>query len=114
VTRALLAAEPVFAALGDPTRLRLVSDLGERGPRSLAKLAATTALSRQAVTKHLQTLENAGVVRSERVGRERVWRLEATRLSEAGTALDAASRRWDAALARLRAHVEKAIPVDGA
>jgi DNA-binding transcriptional ArsR family regulator len=105
---ALVHHEAVFAALADPTRLHLVTDLGDHGPRSLVKLAATTSLTRQAVTKHLRTLEAAGVVHSERVGRERVWHLDARRLSEAGSALDLASRRWDSALQRLRAQVETA------
>ena len=109
---ALLDLEPVFAALADPTRLRLLTDLGDHGPRSLVKLAATTSLTRQAVTKHLRTLENAGVVRSERVGRQQIWRLDAGRLGEAGAALDLASRRWDAALERLRAQVESGPTAD--
>jgi DNA-binding transcriptional ArsR family regulator len=105
-TEALMDLEPVFAALADTTRLHLLIDLGDHGPRSLVRLAATTSLTRQAVTKHLRTLEGAGVVRSRRIGRERIWQLDTERLGQVGSALDLASRRWDAALERLRVQVE--------
>jgi len=97
---------PVFAALGDPTRLGIVVSLGERGPQSSVRLAASTTVTRQAVSKHLAALEHAGLVHSERSGRERLWRLEPTRLAAAGSALERASVRWDAAIERLRGFVE--------
>ncbi|HET6605761.1 MAG TPA: metalloregulator ArsR/SmtB family transcription factor [Rhodopila sp.] len=72
-------AAPIFAALGDPTRLGIVSRLSESGPLSTMHLTAATVMSRQAVTKHLQALEQAGIVQSRRAGRDRVWGLQAAR-----------------------------------
>ena len=72
---ALKGAAPVFAALGDETRLRLVSRLCAGGPASIARLTAASSVTRQAITKHLQVLAGAGLVRSTRRGRERVWEL---------------------------------------
>jgi DNA-binding transcriptional ArsR family regulator len=97
---------PVFAALGDDTRLRLVSRLCDDGPLSIAKLTAGTRVTRQAITKHLHVLERAGLVRATRDGRERVWTLDARRIEEASRTLDVISRRWDDALGRLKAFVE--------
>ncbi|HEX5731106.1 metalloregulator ArsR/SmtB family transcription factor [Microbacterium sp.] len=99
---------PVFAALGDPTRLGIVVALGERGPQSSVRLATGIPITRQAVSKHLTALEHAGLVRSVRSGRERLWSLQPERLAEAGSALERASERWDAAIERLRSFVESA------
>lgn len=101
-------AAPVFAALGDATRLRLVGRLCGEGPLSIVKLTEGTALSRQAITKHLRALESAGLVRSGRAGRERIWQLEAARLAEIGRYLEQISAQLDAAISRLRALVEQA------
>jgi len=98
---------PVFAALGDPTRLRLVAVLCARGALSTAQLTAGTAITRQAVTKHLEVLADAGLVRDVRQGRERLWELEPSRIDEARCALDAISQQWDQALARLKQVVER-------
>jgi DNA-binding transcriptional ArsR family regulator len=100
-------AAPVFAALGDPTRLRLVSQLCERGPLSIARLTEGSEVTRQAVTKHVRALEEAGLVRASHVGRDRVWELRAARLEEVKRYLDAISTQWDSALGRLRALVER-------
>jgi DNA-binding transcriptional ArsR family regulator len=108
VKRAGLAhAAPLFAALGDRTRLALVIRLGSSGPLSIAQLAVGAAVTRQAITKHLQVLDDAGLVRSARQGRERIWRVEADRLEEARRFLDQVSCQWDDALGRLRTFVEK-------
>jgi DNA-binding transcriptional ArsR family regulator len=98
---------PVFAALGDETRLALVARLGAARPLSIAQLTAGTTVTRQAVTKHLQVLAHAGLVSDARRGRERIWQLETGRLDEARRYLDAISRRWDEALDRLRSYVEE-------
>lgn len=103
---ALAGAAPVFAALGDATRLQLVTRLCTDGPLSIVRLCEGVAVTRQAVTKHLQALADAGVVRDARQGRERIWEIETQRLSEARRWLDGISAQWDAALGRLRAHVE--------
>lgn len=96
----------LFAALGDKTRLRLVSRLCDDGPMSIARLTAGSHVSRQAVTKHLRVMENAGLVRSRRRGRESVWQLEQRRLGEAHHYLQLISRQWDEALGRLQQFVE--------
>nr|WP_197732974.1 metalloregulator ArsR/SmtB family transcription factor [Paraburkholderia pallida] len=103
----LLSAAPVFAALGDPARLRIVSRLCESGPLSIVRLTEGADISRQAVTKHLHALSDAGLVCSERSGRESVWRLEPLRLEEAQRYLGQISARWDQALVRLAALVER-------
>ncbi len=97
----------VFAALGDRTRLRLVSRLGHNGPMSLAKLTEGSGITRQGVSKHLRVLRNAGLVRSTPRGRERIWALEQKRLAEAQRHLRAISAQWDETLARLRVFVER-------
>ena len=97
---------PLFAALGDPTRLAVVARLCEEGPLSITRLTEGAEVSRQAVTKHLRVLAGAGVVRGSRDGRESVWKLEPKRLAEARRQLDAISREWDDTLERLRAFVE--------
>lgn len=98
---------PVFAALGDETRLRLLERLGTEGPLSITRLTAGTAMSRQAVTKHLHVLEAAGLAHATRRGREQLWALEPEPLEDARRYLDEISARWDAALDRLRAFVEE-------
>jgi DNA-binding transcriptional ArsR family regulator len=99
-------AAPVFAALGDETRLGLVARLCAAGPLSSSGLARGAEVTRQAVTKHLEVLAAAGLVRSARRGRERIWELDPARLADAEEALRRISARWDEALERLRAHVE--------
>lgn len=103
----IVAAAPVFAALGDPTRLRIVARLCTHGPQSIAQLTEGSQVTRQAVTKHLLALEEAGLVRGEREGRERIWELQGKRLAEARQWIDQISQQWDAAIERLRAFVEE-------
>lgn len=100
------SAAPVFAALGDETRLELVARLGSEGPLSIARLTERTTITRQAVAKHLRVLEGAGLVQGSRDGRESVWQLRKKRLEEAQQHLEAISRQWDDTLERLRAFVE--------
>ena len=99
-------AAPLFAALGDATRLQLLMRLAASGPESIAQMSARSAVSRQAITKHLQVLADAGFVAGERRGREHVWRLRSRRLRDLHTHLDRISKQWDDALERLRAFVE--------
>src|SRR5260370_1181796 len=96
----------LFAALGDETRLRLVSRLCDDGPMSITRLTAGSDVTRQAITKHLQVLEEAGLVTGTRHGRESVWQLEQRRLEDAGRYLDLISKQWDEALGRLKKLVE--------
>ena len=95
----------MFAALGEATRLTLVAKLCAEGPLSIARLSEGTGVTRQAITKHLHTLEHAGVVHGTRSGRERIWELETRRLAKARRCLDDISLQWDAAIARLQAFV---------
>ena len=97
----------LFAALGDATRLRLVARLSRDGPQSITALAGAATISRQAVTKHLHVLEDAGLAASRRAGRERIFELRPERLVVVRRYLDRIGRQWDDALARLRAHVER-------
>lgn len=99
-------AAPLFAALGDPTRLKLVARLCANGPLSIARLSDGAGVTRQAVTKHLHALSGAGLVRDSRSGRERIWQLEPRRLEMARRYLDQISGQWDVAINRLRAYVE--------
>lgn len=97
----------VFAALGDRRRLHILSRLATEGPLSITGVAKDMDVSRQAVTKHLEVLAEAGLVRDERRGRERRFDVEAGSLDRARRDLDAISARWDRAVARLRDHVER-------
>jgi len=106
--RARAAAEsaPLFAALGDATRLALVARLCREGPLSIAKLTAGFAMSRQAITKHLRVMERAGLVRGAARGRERVWQIEQERLASAHRHLQTIAAQWDETLGRLKQFVE--------
>ncbi len=101
---------PVFAALGDETRLALVTRLADGRAQSISQLTAGTRLTRQAVTKHLRVLESAGVVRCARLGRESRFELDPQPIVELREYLDLVSRQWDDALARLKAFVEVGEP----
>jgi DNA-binding transcriptional ArsR family regulator len=100
-------AAPVFAALGDSVRLAIVAQLCAGGPLPTIRLKQRTDLSRQAITKHLRILEEAGLVRSDRVGRDRAWRIEPHQLARTRDYLERISAQWDARLERLRAFVEE-------
>lgn len=97
----------VFAALGDPTRLKLVEVLCAGDAFSISHLTQTTAISRQGVTKHLNVLADAGVVRDIKIGRERLWQLEPGKIDEAKRTLESIGREWEMALGRLKRFVEK-------
>lgn len=97
---------PIFAALGDRTRLSLLNRLSDGRVRSIAGLSADTKLTRQAITKHLHVLENAGLVSSVRIGRESRFAYRPDPIREAMSYLDRVSAQWDEALSRLRALVE--------
>lgn len=104
--RALKGSAPIFAALGDETRLSIVARLSSGGPRSITGLTEGSAVTRQAVTKHLHILAGAGLVRCSPRGRERIWELDPRRLGEAQRYLAEISKHWDAALGSLRKFVE--------
>jgi DNA-binding transcriptional ArsR family regulator len=97
----------VFDALADPTRRFVLEVLAGRESASQSELAAQVPVTRQAVAKHLSTLAAAGLVRSERRGRETRYALEGTPLEEAAAWLDRVGTEWDARLAALARHVEE-------
>ncbi len=96
----------IFAALGDPVRLAMVARLCKDGALSTIRLKQGTLVSRQAITKHLRMLEDAGLVQSQRVGRDRLWQIKTRQLAEVRNYLDHISSQWDATLERLRRFVE--------
>ncbi len=100
------AHAPVFAALGDETRLALVTKLSGGRPSSISRLTEGSKLTRQAITKHLRVLERAGIVRGVRRGRECVYALNPEPIKETKEYLDLVSAQWDQALARLKSFVE--------
>ncbi len=104
--KALQNFAPVFAALGDEMRLRLVAVLCVGGAMSITQLTSGTDITRQAITKHLDVLAAAGLVHDVKVGRERLWQLDPMHLDEARRSLETIARQWDHALARLKRAVE--------
>ncbi len=102
----VIEAVPIFAALGDVTRLTLLGRLSADGPLSITRLSEGTGVTRQAITRHLYALGDAGLVRNARRGRERIWDLDLKRLERARQYLDRIAAQWDAAADRLRTFVE--------
>jgi DNA-binding transcriptional ArsR family regulator len=98
---------PVFAALGDRTRLSLVITLSTGHPQSIAQLTEGSPLTRQAITKHLRVLESVGIVHAVRNGRESLFEFNPQPLEEMKRYLDQVSQQWDQALGRLKSFVEK-------
>jgi DNA-binding transcriptional ArsR family regulator len=98
---------PVFAALGDRTRLALVAKLSEGELYSISQLTQGSRLTRQAITKHLRVLEHAGIVRCMHRGRESLFAFNPEPLYEAKSYLESVSEQWDQSLARLRGFVEE-------
>src|SRR5512147_1645646 len=86
---------PVFAALGDRTRLMLVAKLSGGQPRSISQLTSGTKLTRQAITKHLRVLQNAGLVHSIRAGRENLFEFNPRPIDNAKEYLEVVSAQWD-------------------
>src|SRR4051812_32741769 len=105
--RSLRRSAPTFAALGDPTRLTILSKLCESPSLSIARLTEGSTLTRQAIAKHLRVLQHAGLVRGARRGRESLFELAPKPLEEARRALEGISRQWDEALSRLKSFVEE-------
>jgi len=106
-TAKITASTAAFAALGDPTRMSIVRRLSDLGPLPTVSLVDGAKQSRQGITKHLRALEQAGLVRGDRIGRDCVWTLRKPRLAEICGYLDEIAAQWDDALVRLRAAVEE-------
>jgi DNA-binding transcriptional ArsR family regulator len=104
-TSDMLLRVPVFAALGDATRLSLVSRLADGQPRSISQLSEVYPLSRQAITKHLGILETAGILHRVRSGRESLYEFDPVPMRDLRTYLEAVSDQWDAALGRLKTFI---------
>lgn len=96
----------MFNAVADPTRRQILERLRADGPLSIKELAAPLPISRQAVTKHLNILRASGLIRMERVGRERLHFLEADPLREVEDWLKPYAEEWDRRLERLKQHLE--------
>ena len=105
--RDLRRSVPVFAALGDHTRLQLLARLGEEAPLSISRLTTGSGLTRQAITKHLRVLQRAGLVRSIHQGRESRFVLRRQALDVPRRALDNIADQWRDALLRLKSFVEE-------
>lgn len=106
-TASVEAPAAIFTALGDRTRLRLIARLRDDGPLSIASLADGFDISRQAISKHLRVMSNAGLASSGRRGRETVWQLEPGGVDEATRYLQMISKDWDGRLRRLKDLVER-------
>jgi len=107
ITAKIQTTAPAFAALGDETRLSLITKLCSGQPRSISQLTEGSRLTRQAITKHLRVLETAGIVHSVRTGRESRFELDPQPLDDMKEYLDRVSQQWDQALARLKSFVER-------
>src|ERR1700675_4776801 len=103
----LQSCAPTFAALGDEVRLRLIAALCVGGAMSITQLTAGSVITRQAITKHLDVLAAAGLVRDVKIGRERLWEFEPAQLDEARRSLEVIAQQWDHALANLKRAVER-------
>lgn len=98
-------AGAVFSALADPTRRSVMRRVAERGSATATELAAELPVSRQAVAKHLGTLEDAGLVAAARQGRETRFTVTPDGLHDAMAWLTEVGAAWDRRLARLRRHL---------
>jgi DNA-binding transcriptional ArsR family regulator len=97
--------DSVFSALSDPSRRRLLETLATRESASLTELASQLPVTRQAVSKHLAALAQAGLVESARTGRETHYSLTPRPLDDALAWMERIGDRWDERLAHLREHL---------
>ena len=100
------AHAPIFAALGDETRLSLVAKLSSGEPYSISQLTEGSKLTRQAITKHLRVLERARIVHGVRAGRESLFEFDPKPIEGLKEYLELVSEQWDQALVRLKLFVE--------
>lgn len=103
---ALAAHASAFAALGDPTRLHILSLLSAGEDRSIVSLADSVKLTRQGTAKHLKVMEQAGIVVHRREGRETRYTLQPATVAALSDHLARVAAQWDAALGRLEAFVD--------
>lgn len=98
----------LWSAIADPSRRRVLDLIVERGEASASWLAGEVPFSRQAVSKHLAVLEEAGLVVRRKQGREVLYRIDAARLDQATTALAEVAQRWDRRLTAIKRLAEAA------
>ena len=103
----LQACSAIFAALGQETRLSLVTKLSEGDRCSISQLTGGSKLTRQAVTRHLRVLEEAGLVHSTPSGRESIFELDTRPFKDIREYLEFISEQWDQTLGRLKSFVER-------
>jgi DNA-binding transcriptional ArsR family regulator len=97
----------VFAALADPTRLEVLARLARGGPATATQLSAGLPISRQAVSKHLATLDAAGLVARQRSGREVRYSIEPGPLGDVVAWAEGVGDTWDRRLRRLSVNLGK-------
>jgi DNA-binding transcriptional ArsR family regulator len=97
----LRSRSDVFAALADPSRRFIVEALAERGDATATELASELPVTRQAVTKHLGALADAGLIAGARTGRETRYRLTPGPLADAAEWMTRVGSDWDDRLAAL-------------
>lgn len=102
------AEDRLWAAIGDPSRRRVLDLLVQRGEATASTLAGHVPFTRQAVSKHLGVLEQAGLVHRRKVGRDVLYQVEPGRLDEATRALAAVANQWDRRLAAIKRLAEAA------
>jgi DNA-binding transcriptional ArsR family regulator len=107
---AVLNNAPVFAALADPMRRKLLANLAENSPRTATQLAAEYPITRQGILKHLSILHDAGLVTVQQYGREKRYTLTPEPLSELDQWIHEITAKWDARLLRLKTLLENEEP----
>ena len=98
--------EPIFAALADPMRRKLLVNLAESSPKTATQLAEEYPITRQGILKHLHILEEVGLVAVHQKGREKRYTLTPEPLSELDRWIKEISAKWDERLLRLKAFIE--------
>ena len=106
VAATLPSVDETFAALADPTRIEIVARLS-RGVASVSELAAPFDMSLRAVLKHIEVLEEAGIVRTMKTGRVRRCELDRRQIEQAARWIDHVRRRWERRLDRLEDYVRE-------
>lgn len=99
--------DAVFSALSDPTRRNVIRALSQEGPSTVTELAARLPVTRQAVAKHLDALEGAGLVTATTEGRSRRYRLTPRPMTGAMAWMADVGAEWDDRLEALRAHISR-------
>lgn len=97
---------PIFAALADPTRRDLLLRLAESSPKTASQLAEEFPITRQGILKHLNILEDAGLVGVQQIGREKRYTLTPEPLEDIDAWIRQLGQIWDDRLLRLKTMIE--------